>query len=65
MCKRFLTLFTLCVSALPVLAADDDGPVYLTPAEAGPDYLVQGEYLGDVEAENGRGPLGCPGHRAG
>ncbi len=57
--EHFLTLFTLCVSALPVLAADDDGPVYLTPAEAGPDYLVQGEYLGDVEAENGRGPWGA------
>ena len=44
---------------IPLLAADDDGPVYLTPAEAGPDYLVQGEYLGDVEAENGRGPWGA------
>ena len=26
---------------------------------------MQGEYVGDVEAENGRGPLGCADHRVG
>lgn len=59
MFKRFLALLAIGVTAIPLLAADDDGPVYVTPQEAGPDYVVQGEYLGDVEAENGRGPWGA------
>ncbi|MHB8973935.1 MAG: 3-keto-disaccharide hydrolase [Pirellulaceae bacterium] len=59
MFQRFLALLAICVTAFPLLAADNDGPVFVTPQEAGPDYLVQGEYLGDAEAQNGRGPWGA------
>jgi hypothetical protein len=50
----------LLLSALPVLAAADDKPkdvkdkaklTYTDPKDAGPDFLIQGEYLG--EAPNG------------
>ncbi|MHB0958072.1 MAG: 3-keto-disaccharide hydrolase [Pirellulaceae bacterium] len=59
MLTRLLALLTYCAATVSLVAADDQGPVYLSPAEAGPDYLVQGEYLGDVESENGRGPWGA------
>lgn len=35
--------------ALSLIAAADDSPTYLTPAEAGPDFRVQGEYEGDLQ----------------
>ena len=54
MFTRALTLIALSAITLPLLAADD-GPTYLTPNEAGPDYVIQGEYLGEVDADNGRG----------
>lgn len=58
MFHRALCFFAVCCLALPLWAADD-APVYLTPEEAGADYAVQGEYVGDVEAENGRGRWGA------
>ena len=57
MFTRALTLIALAAITLPLLAADD-GPTYLTPAEAGPDYVIQGEYLGELDADNGRGQWG-------
>ncbi len=56
---RVMTLFALCAVALPVLAADDQGPVYRSPQDAGPDYVVQGEYLGELDADNGLGAWGA------
>jgi hypothetical protein len=55
---RACSMFLLCSSSLMLWAADDDSPTYLTPEEAGPDYLVQGEYQGEVNTETGRGPWG-------
>jgi len=54
MFTRALTLIALSALTLPLLAADE-GPTYRTPDEAGPDYVIQGEYLGEVDADNGRG----------
>ena len=59
MFTRALTLIALCATTLPLLAADDEGPTYLSPKEAGPDYVIQGEYLGEVDADNGRGQWGA------
>jgi hypothetical protein len=58
MFTRALTLIALAAMTLPLLAADD-GPTYLTPNEAGPDYVIQGEYLGELDADNGRGQWGA------
>jgi hypothetical protein len=58
MVHRALSLLAVCCLTFP-LWADDKAPVYLTPEEAGADYAVQGEYVGDVEAENGRGRWGA------
>ena len=58
MFTRALTLIALSAITLPLLAADD-GPTYRTPDEAGPDYVIQGEYLGELDADNGRGPWGA------
>jgi hypothetical protein len=58
MVHRALRLLAICCLTFP-LWADDKAPVYLTPEEAGADYAVQGEYVGDVEAENGRGRWGA------
>ena len=40
----------LLLPLLCIAAARDDHPVYTNPADAGPDYLVQGEYLGATGA---------------
>jgi hypothetical protein len=57
---RFLSavpVMLMCCGS--VLAADDQIPTYLNPAAAGPDYQVQGEYLGEVSAEGDRGRWGA------
>jgi hypothetical protein len=59
MVTRALVLFALCAMMLPSLLAQDEGPTYVSPKEAGPDYVVQGEYLGEVDADNGRGKWGA------
>jgi hypothetical protein len=45
MTRLATVLFALAVWAAPASAADKGG-VFLDPKEAGPDYLVQGEYAG-------------------
>jgi hypothetical protein len=37
---------SLCLLAGGLLAAADQNPAYTNPAEAGPDFAMQGEYLG-------------------
>jgi hypothetical protein len=59
MFTRAMTLIALCATTLPLLAADDEGPTYLSPDKAGPDYVIQGEYLGEVDADNGRSAWGA------
>ena len=55
------SLMLLAVWALPLLwtslanAADDkDGPVYTDPKDAGPDYAAQGEFKGNLAADDNR-----------
>ena len=55
------SLMLLAVGALPLLwtslanAADDkDGPVYTDPKDAGPDYAAQGEFKGNLAADDNR-----------
>lgn len=43
---------------LAVTAARGEGPVYIDPANAGEDYAVQGEYVGELPTENGRQMFG-------
>jgi len=49
MFSRVLTagIVTLMAWVPCSFAADAHGPTFLDPAEAGPDYAVQGEYIGD------------------
>ena len=58
MFTRTLAWIALSACTWPLLA-DDEGPTYLTPEEAGPDYVVQGEYLGELEINHQRGPWGA------
>ena len=58
MYTRTLAWIALSVCTWPLLA-DDEGPTYLTPEEAGPDYVVQGEYLGELDVNFQRGPWGA------
>lgn len=48
MYRMLLTSLSLGV-ALSLFAADPTKPVFTDPAKAGPDYAVQGEYVGEVE----------------
>lgn len=45
--------------AVSAAVADDDSPTFLSPEEAGADYAIQGEYLGQIDAENGVGRWGA------
>lgn len=47
--NRLLLLSLSLASALTLCAADSKKPVYTDPAKAGPDYAVQGEYVGEAE----------------
>ena len=53
MIQRMLPLLILLVLgvAATARAADDDSKTYLDPKSAGPDYVIQGEYLGQVAAD--------------
>src|SRR5262245_60410955 len=42
------TILAVCVSATAQENKDKIKTSYLSTAEAGPDFLVQGEYVGDV-----------------
>lgn len=46
--KRLLALTLLCFP-LAAYAADDKGDVFTEPKEAGPDFVIQGEYVGESE----------------
>lgn len=54
MFPRVLAWIAICSFSLTLSAAADDSPTYLTPAEAGPDFVVQGEYEGEVSTDEGR-----------
>ena len=45
---RLLTWITFCLLGGSLLLAADTNPAYTSPAEAGPDFAVQGEYAGTV-----------------
>lgn len=46
-------VFALLAVVSTMRAAEDDAPLYTDPAEAGPYFEFQGEYVGDVETQNG------------
>lgn len=51
---RRLVPALFCVSILVAAtarAAEEDSATYLDPKSAGPDYAIQGEYLGEVSAD--------------
>lgn len=52
---RFCILFALASTLGTFVSADD---TYLDPANAGPDYAIQGEYIGEVQTDNGTLKLG-------
>ena len=41
---------SLCLISAASLTAVDEGDTFVEPAEAGPDFLVQGEYIGEKSA---------------
>ena len=51
-------LILLTVAALLIAgaakAADDGKGIYLDPKKAGPDYAIQGEYVGEITDDNGK-----------
>ncbi len=53
MIQRMLPLLILLALgvAATARAADDDAKTYLDPKSAGPDYAIQGEYVGKVAAD--------------
>ena len=55
---RYFSVSLLAMSVV-ARAADDDSKTYLDPKNAGPDYAIQGEYLGQVESEDGAGRWGA------
>lgn len=62
MSRRIFTAALLTVACLGAvrlpLSADEKKIVALTPADAGPDYALQGEYTGTIRGENGDVRLG-------
>jgi hypothetical protein len=45
---KFVTWIALCLLGGGLLAAADTNPAYTNPAEAGPDFVIQGEYVGSA-----------------
>jgi len=45
---KLVTWITLCLLGGGLLAAADTNPAYTSPAEAGPDFVIQGEYVGNA-----------------
>ena len=55
---RSLLAFLLLLSCPLVLRADDPKPVPKDAEPTGPDYAVQGEYVGEVFTQAGNSPIG-------
>ena len=55
---RATSLLLLLAFVVPVIAADPS-PTFTDPAEAGPDFLVQGEYVGIYKTEKGEAKCGA------
>lgn len=50
-----ILLYGLLIAWVPTcLAVDAPDPTYVDPNNAGPDFTIQGEYLGVVDADGGR-----------
>ncbi len=47
------------LSSSVALAAGDDSKTYVDPKNAGPDYAIQGEYLGEIDAAEAAGRWGA------
>jgi hypothetical protein len=52
------SLCTLVVIASVIHAADPKAGVFTDPKKAGIDFELQGEYLGEIESDSGRRPMG-------
>ena len=59
MFMRAIMTVGILTATVTALAAEDDPKTFLSPEQAGPDYAIQGEYVGQVEAENGMGRWGA------
>ncbi len=61
MLKRLFPLTILLVLGVTAAArADDDQvPTYLDPKTAGPDYAIQGEYVGELSSDEASGKWGA------
>jgi hypothetical protein len=55
MLRKFL--WTLCLALLPLSSAAAQG-IFLNPSDAGPDYVVQGEYSGEITSDGQKVRIG-------
>ena len=49
MMRKLLALVLVAGLVVPTLA--QKGPAFIDPAKAGPDFAVQGEYVGEIEGK--------------
>lgn len=58
--KRFRIVLALVLgfAAMPVTNAEDSNKSYLTAAEAGPEFALQGEYAGTIKTNDGEFKVG-------
>ena len=53
-----ILLFSMVLSTVTAIAAGPSGVVFTDPSKAGEDYQIQGEYLGDVQTQDGTQKIG-------
>ncbi len=54
MLQRLTYGVLIVLSAITVFAAEPDENTFTDPAQAGPDYAVQGEYVGEFQSDDGK-----------
>ncbi|MCR4410923.1 MAG: DUF1080 domain-containing protein [Thermoguttaceae bacterium] len=56
--RTFWSTVSIVLAATACLAAEKQARVFTDPGKAGPDFPLQGEYLGNVKTDTGEVPVG-------